>query len=96
MKVVQINGLGGVGGDGGEGFSNLMSTPLGVGLTTLMQATAVSPVIKGLMSAGGINTEDLTKVVADKVKAVAKAGVAELTGNNTPPKNRVASKVSTE
>jgi uncharacterized membrane protein YqiK len=87
MKVVQINGLGGLGGEGGEGFSGLMSTPLGIGLTTLAQAAAVSPVIKGLMSAGGINTEDLSKAVTEKVKAVAKAGVAEFAspGNNRLP-----------
>ena len=45
--------------------------------------------IKGLMSAGGINTEDLSKAVTEKVRAVAKAGIDEFTGGGNNSNNRL-------
>ncbi|RMG08209.1 MAG: hypothetical protein D6731_22295, partial [Planctomycetota bacterium] len=75
MKVLQIGGgfAPGAGGEG-EGFlGELGKTPLGLGLTTLAQGTALLPLIKGLMDHAGVGREE----VLSKVTAAVKAGAAE-------------------
>ena len=91
MKVLQINGLNGS-GEGEGGFGEFNSTPLGMGLTALLQAAAVAPVAKGLMSHAGISTDEVVNTVATKLKSVAKAGFEELRSSDSvtaKPKNRV-------
>jgi len=79
MKVLQINGLGGD-GEGGGLNGDFQSTPVGLGLTTLMQAAAVSPVIKGLMDHAGISSDDAIQALSSKVKA-ALSGAAKGNSN---------------
>ena len=75
MKVLQIGGgIGGAGSGGEGGFMGEMGqTPLGLGLTTLAQGTALLPLIKGLMEHAGVGKDD----VMNKVKAAVAAGVGE-------------------
>ncbi|MGE0712793.1 MAG: SPFH domain-containing protein [Planctomycetota bacterium] len=80
MKVLQIGGSGFSGSGGGEGgdfMGELGKTPLGLGLTTLAQGTALLPLIKGLMEHAGVGKDD----VLDKVKAAVAAGAAEFGRN---------------
>lgn len=79
MKVLQINGLDGGGSGEGGLLSELNKTPIGLGVSTLAQTAAVAPVIKALMEHTGVSNEDIVNGVTEKVKAVAKAGFAELT-----------------
>ncbi len=79
MKVLRIDGgFGSAGGDGDSLMGELGKTPLGLGLTTLAQGTALLPLIKGLMDHSGVNTDD----VVDKVKAAVAAGAAEFKNGN--------------
>ena len=94
MKVLQINGLTGGGEDGEGGFmSELNKTPIGLGVSTLAQTAAVTPIIKALMEHSGVTSEALVSKVTDKVKAVTKAGLEELTKpeKESKPTNRMAS-----
>ena len=79
MKVLRIDGgFGGSGGDGSSLMGELSNTPLGLGLTTLAQGTALLPLIKGLMDYSGVSTDD----VLDKVKSAVAAGAAEFKNGN--------------
>lgn len=79
MKVLRIEGgFGGAGGDGESLMGELGKTPLGLGLTTLAQGTALLPLIKGLMEHAGVSTDD----VVTRVKSAVKAGAAELSTSN--------------
>jgi uncharacterized membrane protein YqiK len=81
MKVLRIEGgFPGVGGtSNGGGFMEEMGrTPLGLGLATLAQGTALLPLIKGLMEHSGVSGGD---VVAQVKKAIA-SGAAEFAEGN--------------
>lgn len=80
MKVLQIGGGGFGGGSGEEGgfMGEMGKTPLGLGLTTLAQGTALLPLIKGLMEHAGVGADD----VLSKVKSAVAAGAAELNSEN--------------
>ncbi|MBL4849068.1 MAG: hypothetical protein JKY65_26385 [Planctomycetes bacterium] len=79
MKVLQIGGgIGSAGNGGGSDFMGEMGkTPLGLGLTTLAQGTALLPLIKGLMEHAGVGKDD----VLNKVKAAVAAGAHEFASN---------------
>jgi uncharacterized membrane protein YqiK len=88
MKVVQVNGLDGLFGGGGSEGGGITSTPLGLGLSTLAQAAAVTPVFKVLMDQAGVNTGDLAEAVSSRLKSAGKAAVEEFKrGPSAPPSN---------
>ena len=70
MKVLRIEGgFPGAGGDGSPSpLGELGRTPLGLGLTTLAQGTALLPLIKGLMEHAGVSGADLARQVTDAVR----------------------------
>lgn len=80
MKVIHVSGLG---SGSGDMFGELSKTPLGLGLTTLAQAAAVSPIIKGLMDHAGIKPENVMQAVVEKAKTALAAGTAEFTKAKT-------------
>jgi uncharacterized membrane protein YqiK len=91
MKVLQINGLNGLSGGGGDegGFMGEMAkTPLGMGIATLAQYAAISPVLKGLLEHSGVDTNKAAGDLIGKAKEAIKAGVDEFTNNSN--NNRLA------
>jgi uncharacterized membrane protein YqiK len=80
MKVLQINGLDGLGtgnGDGGSIMKDLAQSPLGLGITTLAQYAALSPLLKGMIEHAGIDKEEVVSGVVERTKSAIKAGVDE-------------------
>lgn len=75
MKVLRIEGgFPGAGGGDASPLGSLGQTPLGLGLTTLAQGTALLPLIKGLMEHAGVTGGDLV----DQVKEAVRKGAQEL------------------
>ena len=68
-------------------MSELGKTPIGMGIATLAQYAALSPVLKGMMDHAGVNKEEVATNLIGKAKDAIKAGVDEFTKAGQPDSN---------